>query len=587
MELIQKLGRMPIMLVIPALAILLSVVGLPLLQLFLDSFNAPEFSIANYQAFFGKSGWPVLIQTITISLVVTAICLIVGYPLAYLIMATSKRLRTILIVLIVLPWLTSALVRTYAWTVILGDHGLINNLLLDLGVISSPLSLIYNRFGAYIGMVHIMLPTMILPLLSVMNGIDKSLMEAGRSMGARPFEAFWRIFVPLSLPGVRSGSLLVFVVCLGFYITPQALGGLREIMLATYIAETFRSTSNLPTIATSAFILLALAMLVLSIFGLDLSGPKASDASFVRTTWLNRLNPLRKVADRATNHHRSKRWTAELYQGARPKVWPRIIGGLYVALAMAFLQFPGLVIVVMSFSAGAFLEFPPAGFSLKWYYAVLGDPGWMGSFFTSLKLGVAVAILSTIIGTLAAYGIDRTSPRLRNILTMAILTPITAPVIVMGVAAYFGLLNLGLIGSTTGVVLAHSVGAIALVVVTVSATFANFDKQLERAALSMRANPLRTFVRVTLPLIRPGIIGGALFAFISSFDEVVVTSLVGGFSVYTLPLKMLENLKQQIDPTLAAVGSLLTLMPLLWLVALYLTWWRKRLTSQTSSLKEA
>lgn len=575
------------MLVVPALAILLSVVGLPLFQLFLDSFNAPEFSITNYQAFFGKSGWPVLIQTITISLVVTAICLIVGYPLAYLIMSTSKRLRVILIVLIVLPWLTSALVRTYAWTVILGDHGVINSLLLDLGVISSPLSLIYNRFGAYVGMVHIMLPTMILPLLSVMNGIDKSLMEAARSMGARPFEAFWRIFVPLSLPGVRSGSLLVFVVCLGFYITPQALGGLREIMLATYIAETFRSTSNLPAIATSAFILLALAMLVLSIFGLDLSGGKASDASIVRTTWLNRINPLRRVADKATNHHRSKRWTAELYQSARPSVWARIVGGLYVVLAMAFLQFPGLVIVVMSFSAGAFLEFPPAGFSLKWYYVLLGDAGWMDAFLTSLKLGVAVAILSTITGTLAAYGIDRTSPRLRNILTMAIVTPITAPVIVMGVAAYFGLLHLGLIGSTIGVVLAHSGGAIALVVVTVSATFANFDKQLERAALSMRADPLRTFVRVTLPLIRPGIIGGAMFAFISSFDEVIVTSLVGGFSVYTLPLKMLENLKQQIDPTLAAVGSLLTLMPLLWLVALYLTWWRKRLTSQTSSLKEA
>ncbi|WP_353642573.1 ABC transporter permease [Mesorhizobium sp. WSM2239] len=129
-----------------------------------------------------------------------------------------------LIVLVLVPYLTSGLVRTYAWIVILGDGGLINNLLLDHGLISSPLPLIYNRMAVYIGMVHIMLPMMILPLVSVMMGIDKSLMSAARSMGARPSTAFWRVFFPLSMPGVRSGCMLVFVICLGFYITPAALG---------------------------------------------------------------------------------------------------------------------------------------------------------------------------------------------------------------------------------------------------------------------------------------------------------------------------------------------------------------------------
>ncbi|WP_247290078.1 MULTISPECIES: ABC transporter permease subunit [unclassified Bradyrhizobium] len=114
------------------------------------------------------------------------------------------------------------------------------------------------------------------------------------------------------------------------------------------------------------------------------------------------------------------------------------------------------------------------------------------------------------------------------------------------------------------------------VVIIVSANLSNFDRRLEQAAMSMRAGPLRTFLRITVPLIRPGIIGGAVFAFIHSFDEVVITSLVSGYSVRTPPLKMWENISNQIDPTIAAVGSLLTLLPVLWLFALYLTWWKSR-----------
>ncbi|TIQ41300.1 MAG: ABC transporter permease subunit, partial [Mesorhizobium sp.] len=162
--------------------------------------------------------------------------------------------------------------------------------------------------------------------------------------------------------------------------------------------------------------------------------------------------------------------------------------------------------IVMSFSAGTFLEFPPTGLSLQWYRSFFADPSWNGAAWTSVQIGVAVTILSTIVGTLAAYGLNRTQPRVRGFLTMAILTPVTIPVIVVGIATYLGLVNLGLIGSKTGIVLAHSIGAIGIVVVIVSATLANFDRRLEKAAKSMRAGPLRTFMRVTLPLIRPGIV---------------------------------------------------------------------------------
>ncbi|MFQ3458345.1 ABC transporter permease subunit [Bradyrhizobium sp. UFLA01-814] len=580
METLQKISRMPLGLTLPAFAILLAVFGIPIVLLFLTSLNAPAFSLVNYQAFLRQpANVRVLFQTIEVSAVATAICVIIGYPTAYLITTASTRVRTALLVLVVIPYLTSLLVRTYAWIVILGDRGLINNLLINLGLISSPLPLIYNRMAVYIGMVHIMLPVMILPLVSVMLGIDKSLVAAARSMGARPLAAFWRVFFPLSLPGVRSGSVLVFVLCLGFYITPTALGGLRDALLSTFIAAQVSSSFNMARTAAAAFILLGIAAVMLSLIGLDLSGTQGRAAQPVQKlwwSWLPSFGTLFLYLNELTAPYRAKRWTTKLYQAGTDRRWPMTIGTLFVVLVMFYLLFPSLVVIVMSFSNGTFLEFPPSALSLRWYRSFFGDPSWTGAAWTSVQIGLAVAILSTIVGTLAAYGLSRTFPRLRSFLTMLILTPITFPSIVVGIAAYLGLLNLGLIGTKSGIILTHSVGAVGYVVVIVSATLANFDQRLEQAATSMRAGPVQTFTRVTLPLIRPGVIGGALFAFIHSFDEVVKTSLVSGLSIRTLPLKMWEDIRHEIDPTIAAVASLLVLLPVLWLIAIYVTWWRSR-----------
>ncbi|WP_244485751.1 ABC transporter permease [Bradyrhizobium tropiciagri] len=257
MNTLYRLGRMSIALTFPALAILLAVLGIPAILLFLTSLNAPVFSLTKYEAFFNRqANVRVLLQTVEVSVIATAMCVIIGYPTAYLFAAVSKGLRMVLLVLVIIPYLTSVLVRTYAWIVIVGDTGLINNLLLRLELISNPVPLIYNRMAVYIGTVHIMLPVMVLPLVGVMLGIDKSLTAAARSMGARSFATFWRGFLPLSLPGVRSGSLLVFVLCLGFYITPAALGGLGDAMLSTFIAAQVESSFDLARIAASSFILL-------------------------------------------------------------------------------------------------------------------------------------------------------------------------------------------------------------------------------------------------------------------------------------------------------------------------------------------
>ncbi|RVE81819.1 ABC transporter permease subunit [Sinorhizobium meliloti] len=588
MQAIRKLAQSPLTTIVPALAILLIVFGAPTVQLFLESMNAPNFSLQNYYLFFGQyANFRVLLQTLEISAVATFICLVVGYPTAYLISTASKRARVILIVLVVIPYLTSGLARTYSWIVILGDTGLINSVLMDHGFISSPFPLIYNRSAVYVGMVHIMLPMMILPIVSVMMGIDTSLIAAAKSMGARPSTAFWRVYFPLSIPGVRGGTLLVFVICLGFYITPAALGGLGDAMLSTFIASQVSTGYDMGSISASSFILLAITLMLLSVFGLNLSGgqdaaPKPPKVSYQR---LAILRLIRSYFNEISVSSRAKRWPIELYRARMNAGWSRISARVILALVMFFLLFPELVVIIMSFSEGATLQFPPTGLSLQWYTSFFNNEAWYGAAWTSVKIGLAVAGVSTVVGTLAAYGLSRVGFGLRSFITMIILTPITIPVIVVGVASYFGLANLGLIGTETGVILAHTIGGISYVVVIVAATLANFDTRLEQAAKSMGARPFTAFIRVTLPLSRPGLVAGALFAFIHSFDEVVTTSLVSGYSVRTLPLKMWENIRNEIDPTVAAVASLLTLLPIIWMIALYIAWWRERARSQVVMLE--
>lgn len=581
MQNLRKFGLIPFGLALPAIALLLVIFGIPVIRLFLASLNAPAFSLANYEAFFGQpANVRVLLQTIEISAVVTLICVIIGYPTAYLIVAASKPIRNALIVLVVLPYLTSGLARTYAWVAILGDHGLINTLLLELGLFSNPQHLIYNRTAVYIGLVHVILPTVILPLVSVMLGIDKSLMAAARSMGARPLAAFWRVFLPLSLPGVRSGSLLAFVFCLGFYVIPKALGGLGDAMLSTFIASQVSSSFNIARIAAAAFILLAITVALLFMFGLDLSRTQAGSATPARKSGMSSLRLVRVLArllNELSSPFRRKRWLTQLHKARGESRHWKMAGTAFVFLVMSFLLFPSILVIIMSFSAGTSLGFPTSGLSLQWYKLFFEDPSWTDALWISVKIGATVAIVSTIAGTLAAYGLNRTFPQMRGFLTTVLLTPNILPSIVVAIAIYFGLINLGLIGSLTGIVLAHSAVAIGIVVVIVSGTLANFDYRLEQASNSMRAGPLRTFHRVTLPLIRPGIIAGSVFAFLSSFDDVVITSLISGFSVRTLPIKMWEDIRHQLDPTMAAVSSLLMLVPILWLVVLGVIWWRSKL----------
>lgn len=195
-------------------------------------------------------------RTFWISFWVLFYCIAIGYPMAYLIASIGKRLSRILLILVLLPFWTSLLVRTAAWVVLLQNKGIVNDILLSLGLISEPLTLIFNRIGVYIAMVHILLPFLILPLYAVMKNIPGSHMRAAASLGARPLAVFLSIYLPQTLPGLGAGCLLVFILSLGFYITPALIGGASDQMLSYLIAEFATRTGNWGMASAIAILLL-------------------------------------------------------------------------------------------------------------------------------------------------------------------------------------------------------------------------------------------------------------------------------------------------------------------------------------------
>lgn len=223
--------------VLPALLLLAGFYVLPVLGVLWLSVTVPEPGLGNYAMLFtNQTIAKVLVVTVRVCVISTAITLVAGYVVAYILVHVGERQRQFLLFFVLLPFWLSVLVRSFAWLILLGRQGVVNDTLVSLGLIDQPLSLIRNEFGVIVGMIHYMLPYAILPLFAGMRGIDQRLVFAARGLGFGPIGAFLRVFLPLSLPGVVSASVLVFVMSLGFYITPAILGGGKTVMIAEYIA---------------------------------------------------------------------------------------------------------------------------------------------------------------------------------------------------------------------------------------------------------------------------------------------------------------------------------------------------------------
>jgi putative spermidine/putrescine transport system permease protein len=264
-----------ILLLLPCILILLGFFVVPYVNMVTMSFRVPStskpyevgFTLANYiKALTDTYYLGVLWDTVWFGVLTTVVCLLLGYPVAYHLARTKFRYKGLLYAGVLSPLLVGVVIRTYSWMIILADGGLINDALHKLGLISHPVRLMYNYFGVSVGLVHVFLPFMVLPILGTIQGIDPALDNAARSLGASKMRTFFRIVLPLSLPGIQSGTILVFLLTISSYIIPILLGGLKVMIMPTLVVQQVLGAFLWPFGAALALIMTAVAVVILYLY---------------------------------------------------------------------------------------------------------------------------------------------------------------------------------------------------------------------------------------------------------------------------------------------------------------------------------
>lgn len=539
-------------LALPAIAYVAVIYLVPLVVLLLRSVTDGAQPFESYQRLFTTSGYVSTIgKTLGISAIAALACLLVGYPLAWTLAASGPRLRRVLLVAVVAPYLTSILVRTFSWQVLLGSVGPINWLLELVGI--GKQDLIFTSGATIIGLVHYLLPLMVLPLMSVMTQVDPTLRRAARSMGAGRAESFVRVVWPATLPGVETGVILTFVYAVGAFVTPAIIGGQSGTMIGVLIHSSVSTRADYG-LAAAASVLLAIAVItVVAFYRFRMAGnlewlvspeqakQSAGSASRGRSTWGATVSALAAWLARALDR-----------SGISRHAWLLTVYSFGVG---AFLLVPQLVTAIpVSLSGTRTLIVPPPSYSTQWYANLL-DPGWFQPLTTSLYIGIATAVLATGLAGLAAIAVVRAlTGRAGALTTLLMLLPLIFPRVVSAAAYYNSYLRIGLIDTGLGIVLAHTAMTIPFAFAIVTAATRSLSPQYERAAASMGAPRLVQLRRITLPLLKPAFLTAAFFTFLLSFDEAVVAVFLSGLDVKTLPRRMFEALTLESDPTIGVIA---------------------------------
>nr|WP_254616675.1 ABC transporter permease subunit [Burkholderia metallica] len=533
----------------------------PVGQLLLMSIRDDSgFSLAEYRRLFASSVYvEVLWTTLRISLLTTFFSVLIAYPVAFFISTLTRDRKSKVLYWVLLSFWTSFLVRTFAWVVLLGRNGVINWALMQLGL-DQPLNLLYNQSAVVVGMVHALMPLAILTMLSVMENIDRRLPTAASTLGARPGTVFWKVYFPLSMPGVASSALMVFVTAIGFFITPTLLGGRRQTMITQLIIDQVMQALNWRFAGAISVLLLVVVLVVFVVYdrmvglstmagGNAAAGAPQNGRRWIRQAGDSVLTVLGNVTDAMLRLVPTPRRSAsgDKQRALRVVVW----------LILIFLSAPAFLMIPLSFDSMSGLAWPPHGFSLQWYQQVADSPLWMQAITRSLVVGVGTGVLSMAIGTPAAFLLVRGGLKWNAAMLAFVLAPIVVPRMILAVGVFYFFARIGLVGSSFGLMLAHTVVAVPYVVITMMAVLRNYDVRLDLAAQSMGARRFTTLRRVTFPILGAGLMSSFLFAFATSFDELTIALFASGGLNTTLPKQFWDETTMQISPVIAAVSTCL------------------------------
>jgi putative spermidine/putrescine transport system permease protein len=566
----RRPDRMWLLVLLPVVLFLFALFLYPLLKVLLQSVLTPHFSLANYRKILGEQTYLYLIwNTIRISFEVAIGTLVVGYPIAVWLNRLRDLALSFGLILVMMPLWMSALARNYAWIIVLRRGGPVSNFIESLGF-GTP-NLLYNEITVILGMIYTMLPYMVFTLYNSIRNIDGRLVIGARGLGANSFQAFLRVYLPLSMPAISAGFLLVFIVAIGFFITPAMLGGGHVQMIAPQIDTQMNMLTNWgfgAALSAILFLIVAVVMVLsISVFDVEALGFQTRAAASVAE---ERVLSIARIDDTAALRL-GPMSNRELLATRSFERVPLAVGPLVLTFFSLFvlglLILPIVVIAGSSFTASPYIAFPPLGWTLKWYRAVFGDPSWIDAAILSVKAASLSAIFAVVLGTIAALCLVRGHFTGRQVLYILIIAPMIVPTIVMAVGVYFLFIELRLLGTIWSFVLAYSVQSLPIVVLVVTSALRRVNVSLERSATLLGAGPIRAFFSVTVPAIWPAIAAAGLFAFIHAFDDVVIAEFIAGTTNATLPKKMWVSLVYSIDPTISVVSTVFVALSILILTA--------------------
>jgi len=513
----------------PALLVMICALALPIFTLVVYSFWTQDYvyidetlSLKNYGTFFDKPMYgKLLLRSIRMSATVTLISILMAYPVAYFLAFKVKKNLMTWLIMINLPLWISYLLRVLAWKIMLGNNGVINSTLLDLGFIQGPLEfLLYSRFSVVLTLIHGWAAFAILPIYLSLSKIDHSLLETAADLGEGPVRTFLRVTLPLSMPGVIAAAVIEFIPVVGDYVTPMMVGGPRGMMFGQIIAAQFGEANNWPLGAALTLIMMITITAVALTF-----------------VWLAQRGTVKRREMDVVRAPKDEIVTA----GRRFS--PLLV---YVIFYLMFLYTPSLMLPIFSFNDSIQMALPLKGFTLDWYLQIPTRPGLLEALGNSFRLAMA---------TLTAKAVTRYRMPGRGLAVGFILLPMVMP----GIILAFGLLVLALAVDvqlslwTIGV--AHVVMTMPFLTLVMMSRLEGLGKSLEESAMDLGENAWMTFWRITFPLILPGIGACLILSFISSFDEFVYALFLGGNQV-TLPVFMWTQVRfPQTLPTILALGS--------------------------------
>jgi ABC-type spermidine/putrescine transport system permease subunit II len=457
------------------------------------------------------------------AVIATVLTLLIAYPMAYGLTRAPQKWRNLLLALVVLPFWISFLIRVYAWMAILKPNGFLDMLGQGMGFKVGVFALLNSKSAVIIGIVYSYLPFMILPLFTVLDRLDDSLLEASRDLGASTLRTFFSITLPLSLPGIYAGCLLAFIPMIGEFVIPDLLGSNDTALIGKTLWTEFFTNQDWPLAAAIAVGMLLI--LLLPIFALQKAQTKADvrQASLVSMDG-RKFSQLNIVA---------------------------------VGLGLSFIYVPIFLVMVFSFNDSRLVTVW-AGFSLKWYGILFQNTQLLLSAWLSFKLAFVSATAATIIGVLAAMTLVRVNGFYgKRLFGFLVLAPIIIPEMVIGLAFLLLFVAIDFPRGFFTLFLAHTTFGLGFVTSTVQARLSGFDTTLEEASSDLGASSLQTFWRVTFPLILPGVLSGWALAFVLSFDDLIISSLVAGPGSTTLPMRLYSQMRLGVTPEVNAASTLM------------------------------